>query len=59
MEYVVGNCLLQSKDYGLALSTFATILKAEPENAGLCSAIGRIALELGDIELADVYVDDI
>ena len=55
VQYVIGNCLLLSKDYGLALSTFAKILKAEPENAGLCYAIGRIALELGDIELAEVY----
>jgi len=55
LNYVVGNCLLQSKHYGLALATFAKILKAEPENAELCAAIGRIALELGDIELAEGY----
>jgi Flp pilus assembly protein TadD len=49
----VANCLLRAKDYALALQTFDQILASDPDNVALCTGTGRVALELGDIDLAE------
>ena len=54
--YAIGNTFLSLKEYGLAISVFKQISKKDPENArALLSGIGRISLQSGDIESAQVY----
>ncbi|XP_031555083.1 trafficking protein particle complex subunit 12-like [Actinia tenebrosa] len=54
--YAIGNCFLAVKDYNLAVSVFESIIKQdETLSAALYSGIGRIYLQLGDLERAENY----
>eukprot|EP00794_Sanderia_malayensis_P004779 gene4779-5406_t len=54
--YSIGNCLLGSKEYTLALKIFNEIMKKNPETkSSIVSGVGRLHLQLGDINLAKKY----
>lgn len=54
--YSIGNCFLGMKDYSLAVTVFKSIMDKDPSCAfNLLSGIGRIYLQLGDLETAQSY----
>ncbi|CAL9686155.1 unnamed protein product [Knipowitschia caucasica] len=58
--YSTANCLLLMKDYILAVETYQSILRYEPEQrVQLLSAIGRIFLQIGDVKAAEKYFQDV
>ncbi|KAJ8398219.1 hypothetical protein AAFF_G00430630 [Aldrovandia affinis] len=58
--YSMANCLLMMKDYVLAVETYHSIIRYEPEQkAQLLSGIGRIFLQIGDIKTAEKYFQEV
>lgn len=54
--YSIGNCFLGMKNYSLAVTVFESIIKKDPSSSfSLMSGIGRIYLQLGDLETAQSY----
>ncbi|XP_068678322.1 trafficking protein particle complex subunit 12-like isoform X2 [Montipora foliosa] len=54
--YSIGNCFLGMKDHSLAVTVFESIIRKDPSSSfGLLSGIGRIYLQLGDLEMAQNY----
>jgi len=54
--YSIGNCFLGMKDYSLAVTVFESIIAKDPScTFSLLSGIGRIYLQLGDLETAQSY----
>jgi len=54
--YSIGNCFLGMKDYNLAVTVFESIITKDPSSTfSLLSGIGRIYLQLGDLEAAQTY----
>ncbi|KAG9336179.1 hypothetical protein JZ751_002526 [Albula glossodonta] len=58
--YSMANCLLMMKDYVLAVETYHSIIRYQPEQKPqLLSGIGRIFLQIGDIKTAEKYFEDV
>ncbi|KAM9786437.1 trafficking protein particle complex subunit 12 [Syngnathus typhle] len=58
--YSMANCLLVMKDYVLAVEIYHAIIQYEPQQrAQLLSGIGRIFLQIGDIQTAEMYFCDV
>ncbi|XP_030627870.1 trafficking protein particle complex subunit 12 [Chanos chanos] len=58
--YSMANCLLMMKDYVLAVETYHSIIRYEPQQrVQLLSGIGRIFLQIGDIKTAERYFQDV
>ncbi|KAL6105101.1 trappc12 [Pungitius sinensis] len=58
--YSMANCLLLMKDYVLAVETYHSIIQYEPQQkVQLLSGIGRIFLQIGDVNTAERYFLDV
>ncbi|XP_068457695.1 trafficking protein particle complex subunit 12 [Clinocottus analis] len=58
--YSMANCLLLMKDYVLAVETYHSIIQYEPQQGvQLLSGIGRIFLQIGDVQTAERYFQDV
>ncbi|NXO00660.1 TPC12 protein, partial [Rhinopomastus cyanomelas] len=58
--YSMANCLLSMKDYVLAVDAYHTVIKYYPQQEPqLLSGIGRIFLQIGDIQTAEKYFQDV
>ncbi|KAG5266128.1 hypothetical protein AALO_G00250090 [Alosa alosa] len=58
--YSIANCLLMMKDYVLAVETYHSIIRYEPQQrVQLLSGIGRIFLQIGDIKTAEKYFQEV
>nr|XP_020464430.1 trafficking protein particle complex subunit 12 isoform X2 [Monopterus albus]XP_020464432.1 trafficking protein particle complex subunit 12 isoform X2 [Monopterus albus] len=58
--YSMANCLQLMKDYILAVETYHSIIKYEPQQRiQLLSGIGRIFLQIGDVKTAERYFQDV
>ncbi|XP_062252783.1 trafficking protein particle complex subunit 12 [Platichthys flesus] len=58
--YSMANCLLLMKDYVLAVETYSSIIQYEPhQRVQLLSGIGRIFLQIGDVQTAEGYFQDV
>ncbi|KAM8914622.1 trafficking protein particle complex subunit 12 [Spinachia spinachia] len=58
--YSMANCLLLMKDYILAVETYHSIIQYEPQQrVQLLSGIGRIFLQIGDVNTAERYFLDV
>lgn len=54
--YSIGNCFLGMKDYSLAVAVFESIMARDPSSTfSMLSGIGRIYLQLGDLDAAQSY----
>lgn len=54
--YSIGNCFLGMKDYNLAVAVFESIIEKDSSNSfHLLSGMGRIYLQLGDLDAAQSY----
>ncbi|ELK13952.1 Tetratricopeptide repeat protein 15 [Pteropus alecto] len=56
----VANCLLQMKDYVLAVDAYLSVIQYFPQQEPqLLSGIGRVFLQIGDIKTAEKYFQDV
>ncbi|XP_036080383.1 trafficking protein particle complex subunit 12 isoform X2 [Rousettus aegyptiacus] len=56
----VANCLLQMKDYVLAVDAYLAVIQYLPQQEPqLLSGIGRVFLQIGDIKTAEKYFQDV